>query len=136
MDLLLLGLSHRTASVDDRGVAAAYVGADAEAWLTRAREAARLAEVAVVATCHRLEVYAVASDPPAAEARLRHLFDDAHAERMYARTSAGAALHLARVHARALRYRKPQSATEFGPYPSATPPLATISLRIAIRGRS
>src|SRR6187397_2199063 len=97
MDLLLLGLSHRTASVDDRGFAAARVGADAAAWLTRVHEAAGLAEVAVVATCHRLEVYAVASDLRAAEAGLRDLFGEAHAERLYARTGPDAALHLSRV---------------------------------------
>jgi glutamyl-tRNA reductase len=62
MNLLLLGLSHHTASVAARERIAAAVG-DVSAWLGRARERRDVAaETLVLATCHRLEIYVATPD--------------------------------------------------------------------------
>jgi glutamyl-tRNA reductase len=73
MDLLLLGTSHRTASVATRERLAASVG-EVSDWLRAAVQSGEpVSEVFVVATCHRLEVYAAVSDLRVAEQELRGL---------------------------------------------------------------
>jgi glutamyl-tRNA reductase len=101
--LLLVGISHRTASVDvrervdfqGRGLAAA-LGAIA------ARGSAR--EAAVVSTCNRAEVYAACDDPQAAREDLVRFLSEFHriapadlAPHLYHQTDLDAARHLFRV---------------------------------------
>lgn len=70
MDLVLVGTSHRTASVDSRGRLTG-VCADARAVMAAVnREWSTIAECFVLATCHRVECYAVAEDSAAAEHEL------------------------------------------------------------------
>jgi len=103
MDLLLLGLNHRTASVSARGSVAAWLGSDLAEWLRRARGETGVSELAVLATCHRIEVYAAASDVTTAERRLRAMIEasrssDATADdATYARTGLDAVAHLCQV---------------------------------------
>jgi glutamyl-tRNA reductase len=73
MALLMLGLSHKSASVELREALAleshlpqAYAQLKAEAGLE---------ELVLLSTCNRVEAYAVAADPSAAEAALRAFFE-------------------------------------------------------------
>ncbi len=100
MDLLLLGLSHRTASISARESVAAWLGTDVPAWLTRARGETGAAELAVLATCHRVELYAAAGDASAVRVCLRRMIDDVHPtsdDEVYERTGLDAAAHLCHV---------------------------------------
>ena len=103
MDLLLLGLNHRTASVSARGSVAAWLGGDVAGWLARVRDETDVAELAVLATCHRVELYAAARDVPEAGTRLRRMIDAVRSPRataddeMYGRTGVDVAAHLCRV---------------------------------------
>jgi glutamyl-tRNA reductase len=102
VDLLLLGLNHRTASVDARGSVAAWMGGDVAAWLERARDTAGVAELAVLATCHRVEVYAAAVDVAGAEIRLRGMIEGARGvdlpdAEVYSRTGLDVVAHLCHV---------------------------------------
>ncbi|MEO8481862.1 MAG: glutamyl-tRNA reductase [Acidobacteriota bacterium] len=103
MDLVLLGLSHRTASVSARGSLATWLGGDLASWLVRARDLADVAELAVLATCHRVEIYAVAADPSEAETRLRGMIAGAHAsgpassDEIYVLSGLDAVAHLCQV---------------------------------------
>jgi glutamyl-tRNA reductase len=103
MDLLLLGLSHRTASVSARGAIATWIGDDMPGWLARMREEAGVAELVMLATCHRVECYAAAHDLSLAEARLRRAIGAAGPEHhaspgdIYSRTGVDAVVHLCRV---------------------------------------
>jgi glutamyl-tRNA reductase len=72
MNLLLIGTSHRTATVDLRSRLAQSVQ-DAAAQLLRAPGAAGISELCVLATCHRVEFYLVAADVDAADDALRGL---------------------------------------------------------------
>jgi glutamyl-tRNA reductase len=72
MNLLLIGTSHRTATVDLRSRLSLSVQ-DAAAQLLRAPGAAGISELCVLATCHRVEFYLVARDVDAAEDELRRL---------------------------------------------------------------
>lgn len=70
MELVHLGLSHRTASVDVRAGLAASLG-DVAAWLASPeRRCPDVAELFVVSTCHRFELYAAAPDVEVALARM------------------------------------------------------------------
>jgi glutamyl-tRNA reductase len=103
VDLLLVGLNHRTASVSARGSVAAWMGDDVAAWLARARDESGAAELAVLATCHRVEFYAAARDLSDAETRLRRMIAAVPSARptsedqVYGRTGVDAAAHLCRV---------------------------------------
>jgi glutamyl-tRNA reductase len=97
MDLVLIGASHRTASVDVRGRLAA-AAAGYPAWLAT-HGARAMAEVVVLSTCHRVEVLACARDADEAEASIRSgLFGDAgDGSALYTRRGQDAVVHLARV---------------------------------------
>src|SRR5258708_34237555 len=71
MQLLLLGMNHRTAPVEVRE-ALAFGPEEARALLRQAR-GEQLDQVMVLSTCNRTELYAFTADPPAAEDRLRAL---------------------------------------------------------------
>jgi glutamyl-tRNA reductase len=62
MPIILAGMSHRTAPVEVRERLACQV-TGANPWLGEALGPNRVAEIAVVSTCNRLEVYAVPVDP-------------------------------------------------------------------------
>ena len=70
MDLLLIGVSHRTAAVDVRGRLAERV---------RALESlpAGVSEMLVLSTCHRVEITAAVDDTHEAERALRAAFTGA-----------------------------------------------------------
>ncbi|MEO7191945.1 MAG: glutamyl-tRNA reductase [Vicinamibacterales bacterium] len=103
-DLLLLGRSHRVAGVAERECLARSVG-QVPAWLSRAREAApSVTELLILATCHRLELYAVTTDRQAAEYELRQLLGQGPAADVFAssptpcvKSGIDAIQHLARV---------------------------------------
>lgn len=103
MDLLLLGLNHRTASLSARGSIAAWMGGDVAAWLTRARHQTGVAELAVLATCHRVEIYAAAADVSAAARELCAMLDAARApgvplqDELYMRTGVDVVAHVCHV---------------------------------------
>src|SRR5258708_23729251 len=71
MQLLLLGMNHRTAPVEVRE-ALAFGPEEARALLRQAR-GEQLDQVMVLSTCNRTELYAFTADPPPAEDRLRAL---------------------------------------------------------------
>jgi glutamyl-tRNA reductase len=100
--LLLVGLDHHSAPVELRERLS--VEGDELAALLRSLHEEPLAEVVVVSTCHRLEVYAISADIERAE---RAIVDrlaaplavapDSLMKSLYTKTGAGAARHLARV---------------------------------------
>ncbi len=102
MNLLLVGTSHRVADVATRERLAALVGHDARRAMP---SAPAVAEWLVLATCHRVECYAVAGDPAAAERDLLARFGhDGHAGAdsetnapIYVRHGRAALEHLCRV---------------------------------------
>jgi glutamyl-tRNA reductase len=99
--LLLVGASHRTAAIERRE----RVGrlGDPGAWLTAARASVpAVAELLVLATCHRVELYAVASGAGvrAAQAGLEALLapvSSGDPEAVYVRHGEAAIEHLCRV---------------------------------------
>lgn len=105
MNFLLVGTNHRIAHLDTRERLAGTIG-EVRAWLAKAADtpAGSLAEVLVLATCHRVEIYAATDDLPAAEARIHALVSgssaasliDAHSPR-YVLSGEDAVRHLCRV---------------------------------------
>ena len=93
MDLLLIGASHRTTTVDVRGRLAAAASALAD------RLPPSVAELLVVSTCHRVEVVAVVRDVRAAERGLRLALAgaDAQIDGLYSHVGRSVILHLSRV---------------------------------------
>jgi len=93
MDLLLIGASHRTTTVDVRGRLAGAAAAIAS------RPPAVVAELLVLSTCHRVEVVAITRDVHAAERELRLALTgtDAHVDGLYVHTGRSAILHLSCV---------------------------------------
>jgi glutamyl-tRNA reductase len=99
MDVLFLGTSHRLAGLDVRARLARPV-ADAEAWLATASARVPSAqELLLLATCHRVECYAMTADPAATAQGLREALgaEGDLAPALVVRTGADAATHLARV---------------------------------------
>jgi glutamyl-tRNA reductase len=101
-ELVLVGISHRSATIDERERMAAAVR-DARAWFVTARVSApSVAELFVVATCHRFELYAMTDDVTATERELLALVAPAAPAATsdggwYVRSGHDALLHLARV---------------------------------------
>jgi glutamyl-tRNA reductase len=102
--LLLVGTHHRIAHVDSRERLAASIG-EAGTWLASTRERSdAIAELFVLATCHRVEIYAAAADSTAARAEVLDQIDGGpRGERLgpsaprYVLTGVDAARHLCRV---------------------------------------
>lgn len=103
MNLVLIGFNHKTAPVHVRerlAIAPARLGE----MLQGLRAAPGVDEVALVATCNRLEIYAVVADPVAGQESLANALAAARgvsacdfARHLYARRDADAARHLCRV---------------------------------------
>jgi glutamyl-tRNA reductase len=70
MNLLLLGVNHRTASLDDRE-ALAFGPEDTSDLLTRLNRSGVLSESALLSTCNRTEFYLVSDDAAAAVEHVR-----------------------------------------------------------------
>ncbi len=99
MDVLLLGASHKTASVDERGRLANAVG-ESPGWFQREGPSAGIAEMFILATCHRVEVLALVADLDRAErALIRGFFRGAgdRSSSLYTHRGSAAVEHLARV---------------------------------------
>jgi glutamyl-tRNA reductase len=96
MDLLLIGASHRTASVDVRGRLTTAASGTAS-WFARHGAAAGIGEVLALATCHRVEILALGSDVDRAERALRDDLLAAHPSALYVHRGLAAVEHLARV---------------------------------------
>ena len=99
MDVLCLGTSHRLAGVDARARLAAPVS-DVGRWLLDASShAPAVRELLLLATCHRVECYAVVSDIAAAEAQLRAALSPVSGDEglIAPRIGLDAVRHLARV---------------------------------------
>ncbi len=109
-DLLVVGLSHRTAPVEVRE-RLAVTPAEIEV-LLRALRSDRITELAMISTCNRVEIYAVSTDGPAALGSLRDhmherlgvaVLDQGQAygldRRLYQRLGREAVHHLFRVSA-------------------------------------
>jgi glutamyl-tRNA reductase len=100
--LLLVGLDHHSAPVELRERLS--VEGDELAALLRSLHEEPLAEVVVVSTCHRLEVYAISADAERAERAIVErlaaplaVAPETLMESLYTLTGAGAARHLACV---------------------------------------
>jgi glutamyl-tRNA reductase len=102
MDLLCIGLNHRTAPVDVRERFAVNTARLGEA-ACAAREAGGAAEAVVISTCNRTEFYLTAEEPETAMRRLIGHLEQTHGnaripqEHWYLKTRAAAARHLCRV---------------------------------------
>jgi glutamyl-tRNA reductase len=107
MELIVLGLSHRTAPLAIRE-RLAVDGAELETVLREVVSAPDVREATIVSTCNRVEVYAVARDAEAADAaldaiaaKLAHRVSDVDgaelAPHLYRRAGRDAILHLFRV---------------------------------------
>ena len=101
--LLILGLSHRTAPVEQREKAS-LVDAAATSLLGILVRDPAITEAAVLSTCNRTELYAVVADPVSAEATLSRalvehsrITEDALADAKYVHRERSAARHLFRV---------------------------------------
>ncbi len=97
--LVVVGLSHRTAPIALREQVAAGESGAAEL-VGAARQISGVREVAIVATCNRLEIYVVADEPAAAANDLRALLarDREDVTRaLYAHTGEAALRHFFRV---------------------------------------
>jgi glutamyl-tRNA reductase len=70
MDLLLVGTRRRTAILERNRVVSALLGAG-DGLFGAGDDAGGIVELAIVATCHRVELYAAAEDPSAAVVSLR-----------------------------------------------------------------
>jgi glutamyl-tRNA reductase len=75
VSVILLGVSHRKASVEVRGRLVS-VNAPLTCQLRRALGTGALEEIVVVSTCNRLEIYAATGDPAAAKAELEQALSD------------------------------------------------------------
>jgi glutamyl-tRNA reductase len=71
MNLLLLGVNHQTATLDDRE-ALAFSPEEIVALLAELHRCGNLREIALLSTCNRTEFYAVAVDAGGAELHLRN----------------------------------------------------------------
>jgi glutamyl-tRNA reductase len=71
VNILLVGMSHRSASVDVRELFAVQ---DAGPVLTKLVASEEIAEAVLVSTCNRVEIVALANEPEAARLRLRAFF--------------------------------------------------------------
>ncbi len=105
MNILLLGLNHKTAPVEIRERLAVSSHRIAET-LTMLRAAPGVSEVALVSTCNRFEIYAVVADALAGQTALTNALAEARdvcacdfACHLYARSDADAVRHLCRVSA-------------------------------------
>jgi glutamyl-tRNA reductase len=103
VNLLLAGTNHRIATLDVRDRLTSAIG-DVGAWLVEARTYPALRELLVLATCHRVEIYAVTDDARAAETAIVRLVDGTRGGRWlgpqaprYILTGEDAARHLCRV---------------------------------------
>ena len=101
MTLLVLGINHKTASVDVRE-RLAIAPAAMEGALMAARQVAGVSEVAILSTCNRTEIYCSGSDCAASEVLqwLSEFQKIAPAEiesSLYSHTDAAAAAHMMRV---------------------------------------
>ena len=99
LNLVLVGASHRTASVDDRGRMASAAGRATE-WFRARAAAAGVAELMVLSTCHRVEIVALLR--PDASAAARTLVEELLGvtlgdPRIYIHRDDAALLHAARV---------------------------------------
>lgn len=102
-DILLLGISHKTAPVDLRERVAMPYG-QASGFLGALVDNDRVQEAVVLSTCNRTEVYLVISDPVEAEScvlgmlsRRAEIAPTELAEHLYSRRDLDAARHLFRV---------------------------------------
>ncbi len=99
MELIVVGLSHRTAPVEVRELLAIAPG-DIEAFLQRLLQAPAVAEVALVSTCNRVEVYAASPDARQGLVSIREVLRGHNAEvdsHLYDRSGREALHHLFRV---------------------------------------
>ena len=101
MTLLVLGINHKTASVDVRERLA--IGPAAmEGALMAARRVAGVSEVAILSTCNRTEIYCAGSDYAAAEvlqwlSEFQKISASEIESSLYSHTDADAAAHMMRV---------------------------------------
>jgi glutamyl-tRNA reductase len=103
-ELLLLGVSHKTAPVELRERVALPEGQGSEQFLRELAGDADIQEAVVISTCNRTEVYVVTADPVEAESRVLGLLarrggirPTALAGSIYAYRNCDAARHLYRV---------------------------------------
>jgi glutamyl-tRNA reductase len=75
MGLLMLGLSHKSASVELREALAFEQNGRLQQAYAQLKGEAGMDELVLLSTCNRVEAYAVAADPAAAEQRLRAFFE-------------------------------------------------------------
>jgi glutamyl-tRNA reductase len=101
--VILLGVSHRTASVEVRGRLVS-VNALLTSQLNRALGIGAIEEVVVVSTCNRLEIYTATGDPAAAKAEIEQALSDILqdwiepiSESLYTMNGEDAVRHLMRV---------------------------------------
>lgn len=98
MALLVVGLNHRTASVEVRERCA--LGADALSALTYRLSVAPVLGVVILATCNRLEIYADTLDPAVAAQQIQHTLCtdfDVPTSSLYMQTGQAAVVHLLSV---------------------------------------
>jgi glutamyl-tRNA reductase len=96
-ELLLLGLSHRSASLDVRERHAVQP-VELEARLTSLLATGSVKEAFVLSTCNRTEALVVSSDPVAAQAAIERLvFPHARSQEVYLHAGLRALLHVFRV---------------------------------------
>jgi glutamyl-tRNA reductase len=103
MQLLLIGVSHRTAPVELRERLDFSAGGVDRALVALAGSPAQH-EAAIVSTCNRVELYVACDDTAQAQAAVHHFLSDFHgiaadqlAPHLYAKTGPEAAHHLFRV---------------------------------------
>lgn len=103
MHLVLLGMNHRTASLDERE-ALAFAPEEISALLGRMTRDGVIREAALISTCNRTEFYVVSEDAEGADAQLRAAVADArHADLLvpgpqrYTYRDGAAVRHLFRV---------------------------------------
>ncbi len=101
MTLLVLGINHKTASVDVRE-RLAIAPAAMEGALMAARQVPGISEVAILSTCNRTEIYCSGSDYAASEvvqwlSEFQSIALNEIESSLYSHTDAGAAQHMMRV---------------------------------------
>ena len=103
MQLLLVGVSHRTAPIELRERLDFSAGGVDRALTALAASAAH-AEATIVSTCNRVEIYVGCDDPNVARAAIEQFLSDFHGipcdqltEHLYAKTGRDAVTHLFRV---------------------------------------
>ncbi len=105
MNIIVVGLSHKTAPVNIREKVA-FPPTEMEKPLLQLLELPTVAEALIVSTCNRVELYAVSRQPEAAISELKKFLADFHAldsalldEHLYAFTGTEAIRHVLRVSA-------------------------------------